>query len=153
MRAMIGLLVTASLLIVVCISVLVYYLMLPHQVDNMDIIRISFSALSLDQQNKQTSNHSDTSWFSELNKLNLLYVNSSLPVTMDTTRKQIISPPRLRINGTQSNQWNDKITENNHCFINHKQYCIIITTLSCLLSVSVTFNVVLIYWTHKVASI
>lgn len=139
-RAIIGILVTAVFAIF-CITILVYYVMLPHQVDNVDNVRLSFSALSLDQHNEQTSNHSNMSWFSELNKLNLLHVNSSLPVTMDTTRK-IIRASRLRIHGTQSNQWNDRITENNH---GYKQYYIIIILL-CLLSVSVTCNVMLIYW-------
>lgn len=127
-----------------------------HQYDNVDNavydIRVSLSTLSLDHNKQCTSGngrtiHSNTSWFSELSKLNLLqHVNSSLPVAMDTTNKQIISPPKLKPHGTPlAVQSNNEMTKK--IVLKHKQYYIItIIILSCLLSVSVTCNIVLIYW-------
>ena len=123
--------------------------MLPHQPvdDSVYDIGVSLSALSLERlDDHSNSNHSNTSWFSELNKLDLLTTDSSLPVTMDITSKQIISPPKLKLHPTcscKTDQWNKRISEDDHCDSN-KQYYIII--LSCLLLFSVTCNVVLIYW-------
>lgn len=150
-----GLLVTASpwiLLALLCTitSISVYYLTLSHDDDDDDSvydIRVSLCALSLDHDKQHSSNHSNTSWFSELNKLDLLNVGSPLPVTMDTANRQIISPPKLKLHKTfssHSNHWSNGLRENNYTTINHKQYYIII--LSCLLSVSIMCNVVLIYW-------
>lgn len=123
--------------------------MLPHQPvdDSVYDIGVSLSALSLEWHNDHSNNnHSNTSWFSELNKLDLLTADhdSSLPVAMDITSKQIISPPKLKFHPTcscKTNQWN-RTNEDNHC-VDNKHYII---TLSCLLFLSVTCNVVLIYW-------
>ena len=157
MRAipMLGLLVTASpwiILAVLCTSITLYYLLLPHHSavdDSVYDIEVSLSALSLDWHDEHNnSNHSNTSWFSELNKLDLLTVDPSLPVTMDTISKQIISPPKLKLHQTcsfQTNQWNKRMSGDNHS-VSNKQYYIIITLLCLLLLLSVTCNIVLIYW-------
>lgn len=133
-------------------SVSLYYVIsaLHHVDDSVYDIGVSLGAMSLDHDEQHSDhNHSNTSWFSELNKLDLLrIVDSSLPVTMDT-RKQIISPPKLKVPGTflsQSNQQNNGVIGNNHSTTNHKQYHVIIAILTCLLLLSVTCNVVLIYW-------
>lgn len=152
MRPTVGVLVTASpwimLGLLLCTIISVYYLMLPsHQVDNSSVydIGVSLHALSLDCD-EHGHNHSNTSWFSELHKLDLLNVrvNSPPPVTMDTNSKQIISPPKLKLHGVFSSQ-QDRITGNIQSTSNHKQYYVIIIIILCLLLVSVTCNVVLIY--------
>ena len=149
----IGVLLTASpwiILAVVCTCVTLYYLMLPHQPvdDSVHDIGVSLNALSLEWRNDHNNSiQSNISWFSELNKLDLLTANSSLPVTMDITSKQIISPPKLKLHPTSScktNPWNRRMSEDSQC-VNNKQHYIIIT-LSSLLLLSVMCNVVLIYW-------
>ena len=127
-------------------TIIVHYLS-QHDTDSIYNIEVSLSALSLDHDDEpHSSNHSSTSsWFSELDKLDLLNVDSSLPVTMDTGSKQIISPPKLRLRRTFSPHWDDKIRQIHHSTITHRRHYIIIT-LSCLLSVSVTCNVILLFY-------
>lgn len=141
MCAIIGLLVAASpwiVLTILCTSISLYYLLSSNEVKMDDLvydIGLSLNALSLghtNAPNNQPTMH--ISWFSELNKLNLLTYNSSPPVVTIDTSKQIIRPPKLNFNGMLVH----------HSVPHNKQYYIII--LSCLLSVSVLCNVMLIYW-------
>ena len=129
-------------------TVVVYYLMLSQQQEDdpvYDDIGVSLSALSLHHDEPHSSNHSNTSWFCELNKLDLLnVVDSSQPVTMDTASKQIISPPKLKLHRAFC-QRDSRTTAAQHSTINHKQYYMIII-LSCLLSVSATCNVMLLIY-------
>ena len=138
-----------GLLLCTVTTVVVYYLMLSQQQEDdtvYDDIGVSLSTLSLHHDDPHSSNHSNTSWFSELNKLDLLNVDSSQPVAMDTANKQIISPPKLKLRGMFSPQQDgSRIRAAQHSTINHKQYYIIIV-LSCLLSASVTCNIMLMIY-------